>query len=565
MYRTFRMFFVLCFILLFAAQASANISKYAVAPFTVSGPNGFAYLQKAIPSMLSSRLYWQGHFEPVFDVSKISAVKGKDDAKRALAQSNADYMVWGNVAIKASDATITIHVNGKDGQSWKRIAQTKVTDLIASLQGIADAINNELFGRPVVSSQSSPVASVKNVAQPMNPHMIQNTPDASAVYLNPQIRYQGQEGARLRTQHLPFTTVSMEVGDFDGDGKNEIALLTKEALHIYRWGNNLELLAEYPLPKTQIALIVRQFDLNRDGVPELIISSVGIDTSMTTDTSTMSMLFTEPDRPYSYILSFKGGVFKPIAERLRFYMTVATLPPDYTPVLVGQKGDLNIVYDRTGVREVVRNGNEFSLGHKVKLPRSANLFSFTWLPTKGQRMLVNMTTKENIHLFSGTDFNNEIYSGSEVFGGSQSVIEAPNSLPGFKKDYDLSPVNYPVPGRMLVTDLDKNGEYELIVNKPISVAAQYFSSFRDYPEGEIHALTWDGVGLSLLWKTRRIKGTVADFALTDINNDGTPDLAVCVNTYTGALGVAKSKTTIIAYPLDLSQANPATAPARETN
>ena len=105
--------------------------------------------------------------------------------------------------------------------------------------------------------------------------------------------------------------------------------------------------------------------------------------------------------------------------------------------------------------------------------------------------------------------------------------------------------------------------WELLVNKPLSVAAQFFENYRNFPESEIHALFWDGVGLSLLWKTRRIKGSVADFALSDVDNNGVPDLIAAVNTHPGALGLQNRKTIVIAYPLDLSQADPKTAPALE--
>ena len=140
-------------------------------------------------------------------------------------------------------------------------------------------------------------------------------------------------------------------------------------------------------------------------------------------------------------------------------------------------------------------------------------------------------------------------------------IAEQTQMPGMGKDNILIPSKYFVPLRMIPSDLEQDGSWELLVNKPISVSAQFFENYRFFPEGEIESLYWDGVGLGLQWKTRRIKGSVVDFALADPNNDGTKDLVVCLNTHPGALGLQNRKTVVVFYPLDLSMMDPKTAPA----
>ena len=125
---------------------------------------------------------------------------------------------------------------------------------------------------------------------------------------------------------------------------------------------------------------------------------------------------------------------------------------------------------------------------------------------------------------------------------------------GVDKNYQL-PSKYYAPMRLIAADIGNTGEYVLLVNKPISTASQIFDRYRYFPQGEIHALYWDGVGLGLKWKTRRIRGSVAEVDLADVNNDGVLDLVVGLNT-SPDLGIGSRQSMITAYPLDVSATDP---------
>ena len=130
------------------------------------------------------------------------------------------------------------------------------------------------------------------------------------------------------------------------------------------------------------------------------------------------------------------------------------------------------------------------------------------------------TDDERIKLFQGHG-NTLVHTTMERYSGSATGMDHYKGMPGLGVDkaYQL-PSKYYAPMRLIAADIGNTGDYTLLVNKPISTAAQFFDRYRFFPQGEVHALYWDGVGLGLKWKPRRIRGSVAEIDLADVNNDG---------------------------------------------
>lgn len=534
-----------CTLLIMAAlmpQAMAAPKSFAVLPFKVSAPEGLSYLEQAVPPMISSRLYMKGQFEPQGEApAKVAFPANQQAAKTALQSLKTDYVVWGAITVNGEQATVEMFTLDSEGKQWRKQGKSAVTALMGTLQNMTDSISGEVFKRQGKGGKQSAQATQ------MNPGFVVNETNTRQVYLNPQFRYQGADGSRMRSQRLNFASVAMEVADVNGDGKNEIVLVDEDIVRVFTWGEErMTQLGEYALPKVNTAVSLRTYDFDKDKAAEIIVSTVRKD-------------YTEA---HSYILSFKNNSFSEIAGRIPFFMNVVKLAPDFRTTLIGQRSDDAKIFSTTGVYELIKNGKDFTPGTKVELPGEANVYNFSWLPGNSKNdgdKLVVVTKNEQLAVY--TSKGSRLYLSDEKFSGSAIGLENQVQMPGMGRNDRVIPRQYYIPLRMIAVDLEQRGEYSLLVSKPISVAAQYFDRYRFFPEGEVHSLFWDGVGLSLLWKTRRIKGSVIDFTIADLNGDGTQSLVVCLNTHPGNLGIGGQKTMIVAYPLDLTQTDPNTAPA----
>lgn len=533
--------FTLLFLMM---QVPAMAASYVVAPFKVSGAQGYSYLSQAVPSMLTSRLFLQGQFEPVArqdSALKESAPTSTDAATSFGRRFGADYVVWGSVTVMGDQASLDVSALSPNGKVWKESSTTAVNSLIGGLQNVADSINVEVFGRTDVSRAAAPAAS----GSPNSAFLMNETRGRvqDNAYLNPSLRYQGSESesAQIRSQMIGFECMGMEVADIDGDGKNEVLLLNDNSLNAYVWkdGNKLVEIGEYRIPSSMKPVLARHY--MQDGKHYIILS--GYEKSDT--------------NAYSQVLQFSQGKFRVVVRNVRRYLNVANLPPLYSPALITQDSDRSRVVSGA-VYEARIKGDEVVRGSKLSnLPKQATVFNFAWIPAdRGKRgdHLALIAENETLVTYdargnrlAGTE---DTYSGSSVYAVGDRGI---GSLASSGESSDA--VLYYIPMRMPVVDLDRDGRYELIVNKPVTAAGKLFSNYRTYPQGEIHAMLWNGMGMELLWKTRRIRGTVCDVSVADVDNNGKVDLVVAVNSFAGLSSGVKTRCAVYMYPLDTTMVN----------
>lgn len=534
--------------------ASGSTSLYAaektfvVLPFTVNAPQSYNYLSKAVPGTIQSRLNQPGSL-----TAKPAAGKGgsEAEARKQLRSANADYAIWGVVNVAGNSCTVDVHSMDKDGKTWTKSASGPLSNLTSTVQGLAQSLAGEAMGTAIAARPAfmTPGARPGRTSSAQgSSDIIVNETGQNQVYLNPQIRYQGagaSDGSRLRSQRLKENMVDMALGDFNGDGKTEIAVLGDNNLTIFIWQQDgrLKQLGQTTVSRSNNNFSMRAMDLDRDGASDLIVATFEEDSN----------------RPYSYFYSFKGNKFSQPSPRIPYFASVLRTPPNFTPTLVGQAFDSTKLF-APGVHQLVKTDGKYTLGARLGLPPGANVFNVAWIPgdkNSGGDMLVMLTDDERIKLFQGSQ-SKPLHTTMERFSGSSTGMEFYKSMPGLGIDKTTQlPGKYYAPMRLIAADIGNTGENVLLLNKPISTASQFFDRYRYFPQGEVHALYWDGVGLGLKWKTRRIKGSVAEIDLGDVNNDGILDLVVGINT-SPELGIGSRQSMITAYPLDVSQADPNT-------
>lgn len=538
---------VLFGLLLMAAPAQAqNAKRYLVLPFDYNGPGKYQYYSKALQADLSSKLEWSGHFQPdsQIDTTNVKIPHNEAQAIQLAKNLGVDYVAWGSTTILDKTATMKLFIQGVDGNKWSNKGQMSIADITSWMRKSADAIMGDVFQRPGYGQTAEQKAEEQAEAQrssgPKGPNFLSatsnNTPSNNygVKTLNPQFRYEGgvNTPGRWRSQTLRYPSFNMVVCDGDGDGKNEIFIIAEHNVHAYRFADGkLQPLESFQLVRRFQPLRLSHMDVNGDGTEDLIVCGY------------------QDERPVSRVLSFKGGKYEILVDSFTKFLGTLKMPPTYRPVLVAQKLGRREFFDQHMYEAYYKDG-EIRLANKIATPAFGNIFNTCYLPDGDSYKICVINDFRRLLVFTPTlerqAETQETYNTSPVMveyediplGLSASPTEGINSF-------------LYIPIRMTAANLTQKDKFELLVNKDITLAGVVFDRFHQFAQGEIHSLIWDGVGMNLAWKTRRIKGTVTDYSIVDLNNDGKKQLAVLVNTYPGNLGIKARKTIVVTYELDM--------------
>jgi len=535
---------------------SQGARSFAVLPFKVNDSK-YQHMSKGAQSMLISRLAWPGYFEaaPRANVDRAGDrfPKGPVDAQSIMGVVGSEFLMAGSIDFKDAQASVTLNVWDNKGKGWTKTAQVPVEGLVPALERLSAEVRTEVFQRPGDDATAKERKEQRKEQQskavvPKNASFVVGDTGEAPVgptggpVMNPQFRYEGgaETPGRWQSQSLRFTSVGLVVGDFQGDKTNRVIIASSHALHAYEhFQNTLKPVGEVDLGMRIKILRLNVIDIDRDGREEIIVSAMN-----------------DPEgnaEPRSFVFRYANGKFEKFCDPQKMHLSVVRTPPTFQPVVVGQRKGYHGPFEEAGVSEMVYNNGEFQPVRRLRLPSIANTFNFSYLPEGNTHKIVVINEYSYMKVFT-PDLDAQ-YSQEEGYNSSAVYLVVDERLPGMDtgaRDTGVEEFYY-LPMRMIPTSFDSSGKYELLVNKDISVASQVFTKFRRFSQGEVHSLFWDGVGMSMAWKTRRIKGTVSDLGVADLRNVGKKQLIVCLNTYSGAAGMSNEKTVVVTYDLDTSK------------
>lgn len=305
----------------------------------------------------------------------------------------------------------------------------------------------------------------------------------------------------------------LSLADVDGDGKNEVVLITQTQVLVNRFENNrMREVARFDGGAANDFRWLDVADMNGDGAPEFYLASY------------------RSNELFSMVLQYKNGEFTPLVRNDRtFYRLLRVrrpkkgekVPDSEAYMLLGQSEGLDSAFEGP-IRRYRWSGGNLTPAAPYALPPELTILGFgLWdLSKDGAQEVIEVGKDDRLRIFSRS--GSEIFSSSETYG---APVYKFYSQAGAERTEDQADApDIPIRSRVLVEDVDGDGVDEVLVIKNEYGAA--IAPGLGVSGGQLASLIWDGGGLSETWRTRKLSSGIVDFAFGDADNDGFDDLVV---------------------------------------
>ncbi len=291
--------------------------------------------------------------------------------------------------------------------------------------------------------------------------------------------------------------VGIETGDFDGDGKHEIAVAFDDRVEIHRFiDGNLQQLTTVKLGNAVRAYHLDGIDLNKNGRMELFVSTVS-------GSGNLAALAIEQE----------NGKYRITHSDIPWHLRSTTLPGEGS-VLLGQKMGVQGREFSGPVFRVNLSKNSLVEGTAVELPGKTNLYDFAVLPDKTRKLFACLDDDGYLNII--TLDGQTLASSVDPVGGNESYLEMNEEVQGGGE----SRASY------FKARIEVNSKGEIFV--PVNSGFTLLSRAKIYTRSELKAFKWNGSTLKDIWHTNPEKNYLADFRIYDAGNTGKESLITAV-------------------------------------
>ena len=535
-----------------AQTGDAGLPKVAILPFTLNTPASLHYLQSSICDMLSSRLSWQSKVQVVnTPVAYSSALAAKEisqnEASRIAATLKADYVLYGSITSTGQSISIEakmVPVSGKT-EPVSFYAQTKtLDDILPQVNLLAQQVNQKISGNPEEKSQAAS-AEAETLAT-RDPELL--LPGALAsrdriAYLNPGFVDTASEDALRpgfwQSQDFQGGILGMDVGDVDGDGKDEIVVIQTRKLIVYKKENQqLRSVATFEGAQTDRFVWVSVADINSEGKASIFLTNIRMKkATMPSPGEGSRDLTAKTDDVSSFVLSVSGGKVQVIAQGLPYFLNAVHLG-QREKVLIGQKqGEKHENVLSGSIYEMQLRSNSLTPGPAIEVPRDVNVFNFAKVDLKNDKLqkVVMLDDNHKLRVLSGT--GDQLWKGQGIWGATTNAFQG-------KVDAIPSPI--------LIADLRKKGTPEIVLNRNAASSDRWPSDSLKYcGKGEIVSLSWDDKALTQNWETREFNGEITSLRIGDLDGNGMKQLVISIVYAKDLLKIWDSRSVIVTYDLNV--------------
>ena len=540
---------LLFFFFLLITSAYGAPQNLAILPMKINAAQDYSFLQTGVMDMLSSRLAWKDKLQVIEKSKTLAAVKqygevvdeqGAETVGKAL---GADYVVYGSLTILGQSVSIDtkiLDVAEKNVVDSVFTQAKSMDEVIPKINQFAQSINSKVFGRGEAPSEVTAEAdtgdngqeTAKRVKSPLlaPAYLMSPTEKIQISKINPNFLLEkGVIGKEMvwKSQMFPFHVKGFDIGDLDGDGKNELVAVSDNEIRIFRMGEaGLSQIASSSNSLFTMFLSVDVGDFNWDGKDEIYASAEEGDAGLAT----------------SFVYEFAEGQLKKKITGLPWYLRVVNIP-DEGETLIGQRKGGEEGFDETKIYRLNLKDNKITQGQVLNLPRYTNFSNFNYVSFKGGvKRIVRINKSEYLQVLNLT--GDVLWESDVYYGGTVNYVrrhvEAAYISEGQERIY--------FPARIIVADLDNDGTSEIIVNKNQSTTFRLTQRYKVFSSGQLVSLSWQGLGLTENWATRKIPGYISDYCLNDLDGDGNLDLVASM-VKLNPFGLRDAKSTIIAFTL----------------